>query len=246
MNIETCIKSVIEQKLNEGIVERLVAEQLEKGINKALEDLLGNYGAVTKIIKEKICSVMVDQLSAYDYSKYITKLDMTLTEIIKNTTFDNKKILQNFRDLMEDVQFEKDVNISEIFEKYCEYVSKKVDTSDLEVNTDDRPRYVDVTAKFSVEEEEERKYLSSLHKEATVTFECEEDEGLRLDIRLTKFDKYPWRLDIPLTTDLTSLRRLNDFQIYLIKLYQQGVSILIDNSYGEEDVEVEEEPEASF
>jgi hypothetical protein len=245
MNIETGIKSVIEQKLNEGIVERLVAEQLEKGINKALEDLLGNYGAVTKIIKDKICSVMVDQLSAYDYSKYITKLDMTLTEIIKNTTFDNKKILENFRDLMEDVEFAKVVNISDIFEKYCEYVGKNVNTSDLEVNTDDSPRYNNVTAKFSVEEHE-RKYFTSLYKDATITFECEEDENLRLDIRLTKFDKYPWRLDIPLTTDLRSLRVLNDFQIYLIKLYQQGVSILIDISYGEEDVEVQEEPEASF
>ena len=49
-SIETAIKDVITTKLAEGIIERLVAENLEKGINEALKSLLGRRGDVTDII----------------------------------------------------------------------------------------------------------------------------------------------------------------------------------------------------
>jgi hypothetical protein len=89
VNIENEVRSVIEQKLSEGIIEQLVAENLKNGINKSLENLLGSYGDVTKVIEKNLKEVMVEQLSKYDYSKYIVKLDYVLTEILKNTVLDN-------------------------------------------------------------------------------------------------------------------------------------------------------------
>jgi hypothetical protein len=96
-----------------------------------------------------------------------------------------------------------------------------------------------------VEANEDKTWFSSF-KESIIFFACEEDTDLNLQVKLTKYDKFPWRLDIPMTTDVRSLRMLNDFQIYLIKLYQQGTEIYLDATYDEEDVEVHKQPEASF
>jgi len=148
--IETAIKDVITQKLAEGIIERLVAENLEKGINKSLENLLGNYGDVTKIIEKKIKSVMISQLSSYDYSKYIVKLDCVLTEILKKTSLDNKNILTNFKELMIDSEFPKVVKLSDIFEVFKKFVAKNVDTGKLEVEYDDGVSYEHVSVTMEV------------------------------------------------------------------------------------------------
>ena len=44
MSLEQKITDVINKKLEEGIVEKLIAEQLEAGITNALKSLLGGYG----------------------------------------------------------------------------------------------------------------------------------------------------------------------------------------------------------
>lgn len=245
MNIERAIKDVIETKLQEGVIERLVAENLEKGINKSLESLLGSYGDVTKVIESKIKDVMVKQLSGYDYSKYIVKLDYILTEILKNTALDNKKILENFKQFMTDEKIPNDIKLSDIFEKYCDYVAKDIDTSELEVNTDDTPTYEYVTVSFEVQEEEKKSW--SLYSHATVFFECEKDEGVNFELRLSRWneDKH-WRLDFVGTTDLTSLRHLNEFQIYLIKLAQNCTKVIIDKYCDETEIQPEAEPEVYF
>lgn len=54
MDLETGIKDIISKKLEDGTVEKLIGEQLEKGIVKALDNILGNYGDVTKVIEERL------------------------------------------------------------------------------------------------------------------------------------------------------------------------------------------------
>lgn len=245
MNIENAIKGVIEQKLQEGIIEKLVAENLEKGINKALESLLGHYGDVTKIIEKNIKEVMVEQLSSYDYSKYIVKLDHVLTEILKNTTLDNKKILQNFKAFMTDIEIPKVLKVSQIFEEYCKHVAENVDTSELEVNTDDTPSYETVEVSFEIQEHEKRNWSS--YSEATMFFECEKDDRMNFEVKLRKWtDESPWRLALDENCDIAALRHLDEFKIYLMKLAQNSVRIEID-SFGEnEEVQPEQEPEATY
>lgn len=244
MSIESAIKDVIAQKLEEGIIERLVAENLEKGVNKSLENLLGSYGDATKVIEQKIKDVMVEQLSSFDYSKYIVKLDFVLAEILRNTALDNKKILENFKNLMVNSEFPKVVKVSDIFEEFKRYVAKKVDTSELEVNCDDGPHYEPVTVTMEVEQYEERSWSS--WKKAKVVFECEKDEKLNCEIYLSKFKEYAWDLRVEIDSSIKSLRYLNDFQIYLLKLDQSGANIEIDSGCLDDEVEVEAEPEATF
>jgi len=244
MNIEESIKDVITTKINEGLIEKLVAENLEKGINKSLENLLCSYGDVTNVIESKIKDVMIKQLSSFDYSKYVAKLDHVLIEILEHTSLDNKKILENFKSLMIDVEFPKVVKVSEIFEQYKQYVTENIDTEDLEICYDDEPSYEYVSVSMEIEYEDKR--LWSRFKNAKIIFECEEDEKLNYEVYLSKFQEYPWALSFKTDTSIESLRYLDEFKIYLLKLSHSGSKIEIDENNLEDDVKPEATPEATF
>lgn len=243
MNLENSIKDVIAKKLEDGTVEKLIAEELEKGIRKSLEDLFGYGGEAKKVIKEKIESVMVPYLERYDYSDYILKLDTVLVEILQNTALDNKKILENFKELI-DYKAVKEIKVSDIFDKYMDYVSKHIDTSNLEIDYDDGVNYEYVDVTMEVEYCEDRDWSS--FKDAKIVFECEHDEDMNVEIRLKKFREYDWTITSQSIHDISSLRHLDEFQIFLMNLAQSGTKIIIDEDYAEESVRPDAEPEPSF
>ncbi len=244
MSLENAINEVIVSKMGDGTVERLVADNLEKSINKALENLFGSYGDVTKVIEGKIKEQMVERLGKFDYSAYVAKLDFVLVEILKETSLDHKKILSNFKDLMTEPDFPKVVKLSDIFEQFKKHVAKEVDTSELKVEYDDDVSYESVLVTMEVERAEKRSWSS--HEWAKVVFECEKDENINCEIRLSKFDQYPWRMDADIDSSIASLRYLDDFKIYLMKLKESGREIEIDIENDEDDVYADAKPEASF
>lgn len=243
MNLENSIKDVITQKLEDGTVEKLIGEELEKGIRSSLESLFRSYGDAGKVIEKKIESVIVPYLESYDYSKYITKLDDVLVEILQNTTLDNRKILSNFKDLMEHKEIE-EIKVSEIFNKWMEYVADEIDTSDLEVEIEDDVSYESVEVTLEVEYEEDRDWSSFKH--AKIVFQCEHDEEMNAEIRINKFEEYNWELTQVPTHDIRSLRRIDKFSLFLMNLAQSGAEIIIDVENDDDCVRPEAEPEASF
>jgi hypothetical protein len=244
INIEDSIKSVIDQKIQEGLIEKLVAENLEKGINAALSNLFGSYGDLTDMIKKQIKEVMVKQLAAYDYSKYILNLDTVLTQILKSTTLDNKKILQNFKEFTIGVIPEK-LKLSEIFEEYCKFVEKNINCSGLEVHTEEEPRYESVEVKMEVTQLE-KPFRNSKSSDAAVFFYCEKDEEMNFEFKLHKWEDSPWRIDLPRECDLLSLRYINEFNVYLLKVMQSYTEIDLDQESDEAEVEPEEKPEPTY
>lgn len=251
MNLENNIKDVISKKLEEGFVEKLIAEQLENGVKNALKDLLGSYGEVTKVIEKQIKSVMIPYLESYDYSEYIVKLDHVMVEVLKSTASENKNILDNFKDLMIPVD-KKEIHISEIFEEWKKHVSKNVETDDLEICYDDgEPTYYDVTASMSMEEFEKPRFSSSMLR-GTVTFTCNEDEELGFELPVysrENFDRDKWRFDSGFleSHNIQSLRELNEFEIFLMRLKQAGTKLILDSDYlSDDEVEVEKRPEVEW
>ncbi|MCY7819011.1 hypothetical protein [Bacillus inaquosorum] len=247
MNLEKNIKDVIAKQMEEGMVEKLVAEQLEKGISKALENLFSSYGDVTGIIKSKLKSVIVPYLENYDYSKYITKLDYVLVEVLQNTTLENRNLLNNFKELMSEEAAEKTVKLSDLFAKWMNYVAKNVETDGLEVEFDDGPEYEAVEVSVNVERNEDRSWSSFEH--ATILFECDHDEEMNFEIPISFYkngtDK-EWDLRYNSVHDLKSIRHLNEFEILLMRLSQNGVGIILDIEWENDAVTPEEEPEPSF
>lgn len=248
MNLENNIKDCITKELEKGIIEKVITEKLENCIKESLNDLFTWNGAVKKVIEEKVKSVMVPYLENYDYSAYITKLDSVLVDVLKNTAFDNKKILENFKELMSNTPENKTVKVSEMFNKWCEYVAENVDTDDLEVEYDDGPSYEYVDVSYEFEQTEGRDWLKK--EEGRIIFECEHDEKMNMCIEVYRFDdlheKNQWEFRLDGTCELSSLRNLDKFKLYLMSLKQAGVEIEMDEFWSNESVRPEKEPEAYF
>ncbi|GAA4879153.1 hypothetical protein GCM10023310_69100 [Paenibacillus vulneris] len=246
MTLEQNIKDVIAKKLEDGTVEQLIAEQLEKGVKNALENLFRSYGDVTKIIEEKVKSVMIPYLEQYDYSEYIVKLDSVLVDILKSSAMENKKLLENFKELMVPEK-DKKIKVTELFERWMGYVEKNVETDELEINYDDRPTYENVEVRFEVEYNNERSWSDV--ERAVVVFECDHDEKMNFEInihRWKKYDKETWTIDYESVHDLNSLRNLSEFEVLLMKLKQNYTRLIIDSDGDCDEVTPEKEPEASW
>jgi hypothetical protein len=246
MNLEDNIKDVISKKLEDGTIEKLVGEQLEKGVVNALDSLFRSYGDVTKVIENQVKSVMIPYLESYDYSKYILKLDAVLTEVLNKAAIDNKKLLENFKGLMIEEE-RKSIKVTELFEMWKDYVRKNVKTDGLEVEYDDGVSYEYFNVSYEIEEDDDRSWSRFEH--ATLVFECEHDEDMNFEIRLSHYkdskDK-GWDISYKNSCNIDTLRYLKDFDVLLMRLDRARVKLEIDKKYDNDDIKPDAEPEASF
>ena len=249
-DLEKRIQETVARKMNDGTIEKMIEEQMEKAIKTALDDVFGYSGNGRKLLKEKFDEVMCPAIENHDFNKYVTKLDSVLTEIVNNTRFtENKQILDNFSYLMKDNDF-REIKLSDIFKFYCECVGKDVNTDDLEVYTDDEPSYQNVTATMEITSE-----VGYFTNHIDVMFSCEQDEKLETGIELYDSsyggEKKYHILAIGDSTgnkniDITSLRYMSKFEVFLRNIESCFVNIIIDCGDMCEEVEVEAEPEASW
>lgn len=244
-NLEERIIQAATGMMNDGTLETMVQNKVKKGFDEALDNLFRSYGDGTKIIEQQLKSVIVPFLEAYDYSEYIVKLDYVVTNVLKQTTTDNKTILENFEELLKEQEKKKEVTVTELFEEWMKFVAKNVETDELGICYDDEPTYNSPRVTVEVEEEEDRSW--SIVKHAKVLFECEQDEKMNREIRLRNWkEENKWRIEYEGKPALTSLRYLDTFEIFIMKLNQMQTKIKLDTEYEEDYVEVDAKPEASF
>ena len=155
--LEEKIRNKVSETLNSGAIEELVGKCVEKCISDALGDIFSYRGQGYGLVKEKLNEAIVPAIELFDFGRYVIKLDSVLTDIVNHTNLiDNKKILENFSELMKSPQ-SNEVKLSEIFKQYCRYVAEKVDTGDLEACCDDgEVFYEHVSARMEVDHEDKR------------------------------------------------------------------------------------------
>lgn len=245
ITFERRIADEVTKQLNSGMVERLIAEKLEKGVSEALNDFFGYCGLGKKAIDDKVKEIMVPVIEGHDFNRYLLKLDACLSEIVNATSLkDNKKILENFKDLMIE-RDTKEIKLSDIFERYCRHVAGNVDTGALVASADDGdPCYEDADANMVVERENGHGLEPSLDY-CRVELACEQDQSLSRQISLYKRKgKDKWSIVRRAEEiDINSLRTISEFEIFLSKISRAFVSIEIDTEYEAAEVEVEERPE---
>jgi predicted Holliday junction resolvase-like endonuclease len=237
MNLENSIKDCITKELEKGIVEKVIADKLEECISSALKDMFSWGGEVKKVIEGKVKSVMIPYLENYDYSEYISKLDSVLIDVLKNSSLENKVLLENFKELMTSETLPREIKITQIYDRWCEYCKKKIDTDKVDMY-DYEGGHINVTLNV----EEVSSDWSDFEKHI-VRFECEEDEDLNAEFMLTRWKKYDnyHRLDWNKASDLSSLRGLKEFDMYMMKLNQAYVKIQIDDECSSDEIFIEPE-----
>ena len=240
---EERIAKAVTEKLNDGTVEELVSDAVTKALKSSIEEQFRWNGDARKVIDEKVKEVMTPAIERVSLDDYVVKLDAVLAEIINSTNLvANKEILGNFKSLM--TEPDKDViSLEDVFEKYKEYVSKNIDTSELEIYTDDRPAYQNVTAEVTVD------IRTSIFggRFCDLFFKCEEDEKLAKEIHLyesksNRFSIARFKSEL----DINSLSHVDEFDIFIMRLDRAFCDITDIMDMYDDDVVVEDEPEASW
>lgn len=249
-NFEQDIQRITEEILQDGTVEKILREKIQKGFEDAINDLF-KWGALKKAVEERIKEVLVPFIEKYDMSDYIVKLDTVLAEIVNSTALvDNAKIIGNFKNLM--IEPERgEVTLKEIFAEYKKHVSKYMDTTGRHVDCDSgEPEYepMGVTAEIVEDEEESWRRLESAVLELGVDEEEQQDE-LNFSIRLTrwKFEKEKgYEITCDGKLDIKGLRYMSDFEIYIQRLARANVRLSDNDRYESDAVYSENKPEATF
>ncbi|WP_343342475.1 hypothetical protein [Terrisporobacter petrolearius] len=234
-NLENNIKDCIANELEKGVIEKVIAQQLEKCIEKSISDMFGWSGDVKKVVEEKVKSVMIPYLENYDYSQYITKLDSVLVDVLKNTALDNKKLLENFKNLMTSEDIPKVIKLTDIFDKWNEYCKKEIDKNDIEMDYDGGY----INTRFTVEDVSND---WSSYKTYMVVFECEEDENLKFEFSIQAWkpeDNDGFTSNYENTGNIRSLRNLNDFEVLMMRISEGYKNIVVDSFEESEEVFIE-------
>jgi len=244
MTIEQNIAEMLQKKLSDGSIEKIIEEKLTKCIGECMEDMFRWSGSAKKLIEEKLKAVMIPAIEKHDFSEYTLKLDAVLTEIVNSTSLqDNKKILDNFKSLM--IEKNEEMKLSDIFDKWCEFVAKEVETDGLEVEYDDGVSYECVGVEMNVEN------IVNIGRygpdKKIVRFICEHDENINLQFEIYKYDFMKgYEISGYGNFNINGLKNLNDMDILLIRLGREGTKITVDEDYLEDGIRPEKEPEPTF
>lgn len=249
-NFDEDIKRITNELMEDGTVDKIIREKVRKGFEDAIDSAF-RWGELKNAIEKRVKEVMVPCIEAYDMSAYIAKLDTVLTDIVNHTgILDNKKILKNFQALMTEPE-EKEVTLGQIFEMYKKHVSKYMDTTGRDVDfACGEPCYeaMGVTAGIDEEEDEPWRHFQYAALELAVDEE-EQQEELNFSIRLSRWkgDKEKgYEIIYDVSQSVNGLRRLSDFEVYLLRLSRAGVRLLDDEKEDFDEVTAEETPEPTY
>ena len=247
-NFDEDIKRITDEIIQDGTVEKIIKEKITKGFESAIESSF-SYGKLRDAIRKRIDEILVPFIEGYDMKKYMVKLDTVLSEIVNSTTLvENKKLLENFKNLMTEPE-RKPITVTELFEEYKKFVAKEMDTYGRDVVVEDTAYYEPMEVELEIIEEKDRPW-SSFDRAVLELSVAEEDqqEKLNRSIRLEHYKngKEGWDIYTEFNPDITSLRYLDDFDVYLFKLQRASVKVIIDIKYDNDSVDTENEPEAIY
>lgn len=242
------IARIASDVLASGEIEKIMQEKIRKGFEDAIDSAF-RWGELNRAIETRVKEVLVPYVERYDMNRYVVKLDEILSQIVEQSAVaDNKKMLENFKNLMVS-PVEGTIKLEDLFGRYCQFVAKNVDVSELEVDTDDEPTYEYVTALAEVVDDEEPRFFKSQFKHASLYLHVEDSEDLCFNIRLSKWEHdYEDGFDVRYDAEPTipGLSRMSDFEVFLCALQQARVKLICDERQLEEFVTPDQKPEVCF
>lgn len=229
--IEEMINKNLETKFNDGTIEKMIDESVNKMIKNVLDNATSSYSEPATKIEKKIKEIICQSIENYDFSQYLIKitdvLDRVLTaDLIK----DNRRIANNLETILNFKRPEKDISMETIFEKYCDWVKDEleVDYKDCDY-TDDGETCVHCM--FEKDKDNYNYYFK--------TFTDKDEEVEDYTINLSLYESYNRKINIAEieSTDenISSIRYLNKFVCYLMLLKQNYCDITDVKDY-EEDI----------
>ncbi len=261
---ETVQAAVLEVMQSDDFYEAIKQAASNK-IKKIIDDMF-NYGDIYDAMKKKLTETMVPMIEKYNMSNYSVKLDAMFGELIENSKLPETKHMMsllhtvyNESDLPEDMK----IHLSDIFEKYKKFTASSFECEDREVVFEGGPEYAPFTVIMETESSDRMTFIKFESKTVTMMIDPDsEDDALQNDTLGVQFflERYEdiscytdrlggvplYRLRIPIRADITGLSGLNEFQMYLLKLDRAGVMVILDETYLDDEVHPDKEPEPTY
>lgn len=249
-NFDEDIKRITDEIMQDGTIEKILREKLEKGFLEAVDSAF-RWGELKDAIEKRVKEILVPYVESYDMSAYIVKLDTVLTDIVNQTSLqDNAKILENFQKLMIEPEIEF-VTLEDIFEEYKKYVAKNMETSGRTIEYDEEPYYEPIGVTAEIVKEDQRPWSGFEYAVLELAVDEEDQqENLNFSIRLTRwesvYEKKGYDIVYDVAPSIRGMRRLSDFEIYILRLARAGVRLLDDKQYDDDSVVAEDKPEPTW
>lgn len=236
-NFDEDIKRITNELIEDGTVDKILREKITKGFEEVIESAF-RWGDLNRAIEKRIKEVMIPAVEQYDMSEYIVKIDSMLSDVVKNTKLaDNKRILENFSELMMEPDSDT-ITLPEMFEAYKKFVSKSMNTDGRDVEFDDGPHYRSMGVLVNLIHEERRSWSSMDYIDLEFIIDEdeeseEEQENLNVHLKLSRFrdSKYNkgFRISYDCDTSIQGLRRISDFEVFLLRLSRAGIQLIPDD-----------------
>lgn len=252
------IVSVIEEKVKE-MVDEVISDSLNPYRNKELSVFKKQYG-----------THITGLLSEVDFQEILPSMASTLNKAVLEATVHEQSTLKGINNLIgmevdpiiaeilkKEGKFEaydRKIGIKEVFARYCAYASEQVDTTGLEVSYVDGISYDDIHCKY-----EKTDYFDSdvftgrkaSYHDSTLkklVFTTEEDSSLEESVVLVVHWKSDGHYAISsLNQELSpDVSLYSSFGHFINQLRYYGFTILIDEDFDDNYIEVEEAPEATY
>lgn len=255
-SLDQAILNAVANQIQSPDFEKVIADAVQTKIKKAVEDIFSYNSDVNKLIQNKIKSLLVPSIEAFDMSKYAEKLEAVLDEILAQTTVaETGNLLRNFKGLM-CCDVHETVTVSELFEKYNKFVASDIDTSKLDViHEDGDPYYASPITHVEVTIEKGGFFRKDENPDYIIDFTCEEDPKLDRRIRAYTSDysvevnghKVGSPFSARHNINVADLRHMDSFELFTQAMYRRFSKIALDTLSEEcDDIEVEDTPEISF
>lgn len=224
--MEDLIKKVYEEKLQNGSIEKIINDEIDKMVKSTCTSLFEWNGIIKKQMEEKIKDVMSNVIEKTDFSNYTQKLIYIINNTLPNTALaDYSKIGELIENTCgkKALTYKDTVKLSNLFKMYCEYIENETfyesefeheielddegdKTAYLDLNMEINPRTKNI--KFYIDESDLDPYTQRYY-----SFEVRKNNST---------------ISIYCDKKVSNLSSISKFEMFLIMLSNNSVKIDFD------------------
>ena len=255
MTLDDAMKNAIAAALLPEALQALVESKISEAVDRWVEDAVGGYNnPVRNAFKDRLQEILVPAIERVNLDN--ARLDVLLdTLALQNGLGERAKVLDRFGKLVMSNVPDEEVNASDIFVAWTQWVAADYDCEGRSVEFDDGPHYaaLDCACELDVHDRPTWSSKSSATLVLEVT-DCDEEQGKVFNraIELWRWDDYPkdadaWFAHYPMAPALKDISCASSFDLYLARLSIHSAKVRWDLGWGDhESVTPDQQPEADW
>ena len=243
------VHEIVQKKLDDGSIEKIVSDQIEKAVKEATEQLFNHGwsnredGEGYKYVKAQIDKLLMDALRASSYENVTNTTRLAIDNLIaQSSIMQTGEALKNYVGLFDqgnDIKFKEEVSLKDIFKQYCEWLSNTLskydlENYDIEIVDEEGREEASFDVSCSVEYFETERWTNDKKQLVTLTATNIDDFKETRQFILSKSYDGKWQIMHEPILGLDNLRRMSSFDLFLYRLSSQWASVTDIKAYDDE------------